>query len=307
MAERLCDLVAQIESVGQLEAVVTAMRGIAASRAQQARSALAGMTAYTEVVSGAIGQALNLVPADRPPPASSCPQRRGLILFCAEQGFAGAFSERVLDAVTGDLEGAAVFLVGTRGAAVAEERGIRPALIAPMATHVDAIPSFANRLADALYERVAGGTVADVDVVFSRPRSGHGIEIDRHSLLPIDLSRFARIQNQPPLITLVPWVLLERLASEYVYAQLLEAAMHAFAAENEARMMAMAVAKDNIASKLAGLSRREHQLRQEEITTEIVELAAGAEASAASRLSRPQRSATGKHRGTHRRRCNIRA
>jgi F-type H+-transporting ATPase subunit gamma len=54
--------------------------------------------------------------------------------------------------------------------------------------------------------------------------------------------------------------------------------MHAFAAENEARMLAMAAAKDNIASKLAGLSQREHQLRQEEITTEIVELAIGAEA-----------------------------
>jgi len=277
MAERLSDLVAQIQNVRQLDAVVTAMRGIAASRAQQARSALAGIKAYTEVISGAIGQALSLMPADGPPPASS--RGRGLILFCAEQGFAGAFSERVLDAVMGDLDGAAVFLVGTRGAAVAEERGIRPAWTAPMATDVGAIPSFANRLADALYERVAGGTVAHVDVVFAHPRSGLGIEIDRHSLLPIDLSRFARpVQNQPPLTTLVPWVLLERLASEYVYAQLLEAVVHAFAAENEARMMAMAAAKDNIESKLAGLSQREHQLRQEEVTTEIVELAAGAEA-----------------------------
>jgi F-type H+-transporting ATPase subunit gamma len=279
MAERLSDLVAQIASVGQLEAVVTAMRGIAASRAQQARSALAGVEAYAEVVSGAIGQALSLMPADGPPPASPRRQSRGLILFCAEQGFAGAFSERVFDAVAGDLKGASVFLVGTRGAAVAEERDIRPAWTAPMATQVGAIQSFANRLADALYERVAGGTVANVEVVFSRLRSGHGIEIDRHSLLPVDLGRFARpVQNQPPLIALAPWVLLERLASEYVYAQLLEAAMHAFAAENEARMMAMAAAKDNIASKLAGLSQREHQLRQEEITTEIVELAAGSEA-----------------------------
>jgi F-type H+-transporting ATPase subunit gamma len=178
-----------------------------------------------------------------------------------------------------DLEGATSFLVGTRGAAVANERGIRPAWTAPMATYVGAIPSFVNRLADALYERIADGTVARVDVVFSHSRRGASIEIDRHSLLPIDLSRFVRpIQNHPPLTTLAPWALLERLASEYIYAQLCEAATHAFAAENEARMMAMASAKTNIESKLAGLSQREHQLRQEEITTEIVELAAGAEA-----------------------------
>jgi F-type H+-transporting ATPase subunit gamma len=80
------------------------------------------------------------------------------------------------------------------------------------------------------------------------------------------------------LITLAASVLLERLASEYVYARLCEAAVHAFAAENEARMMAMAAAKTSIESRLAGLSQREHQLRQEEITTEIIELAAGAEA-----------------------------
>jgi F-type H+-transporting ATPase subunit gamma len=41
--------------------------------------------------------------------------------------------------------------------------------------------------------------------------------------------------------------------------------------------MAMTAAKTNIGSKLAWLSQREHQLRQEDITTEIVELAAGAE------------------------------
>jgi hypothetical protein len=41
-----------------------------------------------------------------------------------------------------------------------------------------------------------------------------------------------------------PWILLERLASEYVDAQLCEAATRAFAAENEARMMAMAAARN---------------------------------------------------------------
>jgi hypothetical protein len=47
-------------------------------------------------------------------------------------------------------------------------------------------------------------------------------------------------------------------------------------------MMAMASAKTNIETKLGTLLRRERQLRQEEITTEIVELAAGAEASRSS-------------------------
>jgi F-type H+-transporting ATPase subunit gamma len=279
MAERLADIVAQIQNVRQLEAVVTAMRGIAASRAQKSRSLLAGIEAYTDVISNAIGRALSLLPSDI---ATASPRRRakpGVILFCAEQGFAGAFSERVLDAAAGDIDDATSLIVGTRGAAIANERGMKPVWSAPMAAHLDAIPGFANRLADALYGYVAGGVVAEVDIVFPRSVSGSGIQIDRHSLLPIDFRRFVQpIEQQAPLITLAHQSLLERLAAEYLYAQLCQAAMHAFEAENEARMLAMASAKTNIATKLVGLSLRERHVRQEEITTEIIELATGAEA-----------------------------
>jgi F-type H+-transporting ATPase subunit gamma len=279
MAERLADVVTQIHNVRQLEAVVTAMRGIAASRAQQSRSLLAGIEAYTDVISRTIGRALSLLPPDFATTSLRRRAKRGLILFCAEQGFAGAFSERVLDAAVNDIGDATSLIVGTRGVGIAHERGIKPVWSAPMAAHVDAIPGFANRLSDALYGYVASGAVAEVDIVFPRWVSGSGIQIDRHSLLPIDFQRFAQpVVQQAPLTTLAPQPLLDRLAAEYLFAQLCEAAMHAFEAENEARMMAMASAKTNIEMKLVGLSQRERQLRQEEITTEIIELATGAEA-----------------------------
>ena len=49
------------------------------------------------------------------------------------------------------------------------------------------------------------------------------------------------------------------------------------------RMMAMMAARNNTETKLAALSGRERQVRQEEITTEIVELACGADASRTAR------------------------
>ncbi len=287
MAERLADIVTQMQNVRQLEAVVTAMRGIAASRAQKARSLLAGVEAYSEVVSRAIGQALSLLPFDAPAPPLRGQPKPALILFCAEQGFAGAFSERVLEAAAAHRRQATVFVVGTRGAMVARERGIEPAWSEPMAGHADAIPSFANRLADDLYGHFASGTVTEVDILYTRSARTGGTAVERHSLLPIDFARFGRPPRQEaPLIALSPDVLLERLAEEYVYAQLCEAALHAFAAENEARMIAMLAARNNIDKKLGGLSNRERQLRQQEITTEVVELAAGAEAARGGRLTR---------------------
>ena len=278
MAERLSDIVTQIQNVRQLNAVVTAMRGIAASRAQKGRSLLAGIEAYTAIISRAIGEALPLLPADRVAAPEREGAKRGLIFFCAEQGFAGAFSERVFEAAEADIDGAVTFVVGTRGAAVASERGIAPDWSDAMTTRIDGIANFANRLANALYGYLAKRAIARVDLLFSRSISG-SIRIDRHSLLPIDFTRFAQQEGkQPPVVELAPGVLLERLAAEYVYGQLCEAAMHAFVAENDARMTAMVAAKNNTEAKLATLQQREQQLRQEKITTEIVELAAGAEA-----------------------------
>lgn len=280
MAERLADIVAQIQNVGQLEAVVTAMRGIAASRAQKGRSLLAGIEAYADVISRAIGQALSLAPLDASAASSRRRPKSGLILFCAEQGFAGGFSERVFDAAEGDLDSAVNMIAGARGAVIAAERGIALAWSAPMAANIEAIPGFANRLADVLYSYVISGAVEKVDILYSRSVVGASIHVERVSLLPIDFGRFTQASgDHAPLTSLAPALLLEGLAAEYVYAQLCKAAMHAFAAENEARMTVMAAAKTNIGTKLTALSQRERQLRQEEITAEIVELAAGAEAS----------------------------
>jgi F-type H+-transporting ATPase subunit gamma len=278
MAEQLSDIVVQIRNVKQLKAIVTAMRGIAASRVQRGRSLLAGTEAYSEVISRAIGHALDLQPANVATTAAPGRDKRSLILFCAEQGFAGPFSERVLEAVGGDLAGATSMIVGTRGATVISERGIKPAWWAPMTTRVEGIPALANRVAEALYSYVARGAIATADIIYARPISGTN-RIDRHSLLPIDFSRFARPSaRQAPLIDLKPRDLLDRLAAEYVYAQLCEAAIHAYVAENEAKMVAMMAAKNNTETTLTSLFQREQLLRQEEITTEIVELAAGAEA-----------------------------
>ncbi len=276
MAERLAEVSTQIQNVRQLEAVVTAMRGIAASRAQRGRALLAGIDAYSTVASRAIGQALTLLPADYRLGHRS--RRAGLILFCAEQGFAGAFSERVLDHAAA-LPNQTSFVIGTRGQMAARERGLNPAWTAPMATHVDAIPALANDIADALYERIADGAPATIQMIVPRSSSAGEIRIERQSLLPLDLSSFSGpVGQMPPLTTLAPEVLLARLTAEYVYARLCEAAMHAYAAENQARMMTMTAARSNIESRLAALAQREQQLRQEEITSEIVELAAGAEA-----------------------------
>ena len=66
MTERLADIGARIDGIRQLGAVVNAMRGIAAARAQQARSQLIAVDSYAATIAVAIGRAPRVGPLRSP-------------------------------------------------------------------------------------------------------------------------------------------------------------------------------------------------------------------------------------------------
>ncbi|EQD69887.1 h+transporting two sector atpase gamma subunit [mine drainage metagenome] len=281
MTERLAEIEARIQGTQQLGAVVNAMRGMAAARAQQARSQLAAVESYAADIAGAIGSALELVPASDAglPPARA---DRALVLFCAEQGFAGAFSERVLDAADAQLPGAELLLIGSHGLTATTERGLHPGWTGAMPAHTQGVPKLADRIVEVLYARMTTGAIEWLDVVFSRWQPAQPIQVESRRLLPPDLSIFPRHpQAAAPLVNLAPALLLQELVAAYLHAQLCDAALHAFAAENQARMETMAAAHQQIGSQLADLQAVQRQVRQEAITEEIIELAAGETASRA--------------------------
>jgi F-type H+-transporting ATPase subunit gamma len=281
MTERLADMSARIGGIRQLGAVVNAMRGMAAARAQQARTQLTAVDSYAATIAAAIGQAITLAPSVRQAGARTS-MRPALVLFCAEQGFAGAFSERVLDAAGADLATSELFLIGTRGITVAAERNIAAGWQSAMPSHSPGVPRLADHIAAGLYARIATGEVDRLDALFSRWQTGHGMLIERRRLFPLDITSFPRPANpDAPLLNLPSEELLSGLTADYVYAQLCNAALHAFAAENEARMEAMAAACHQIERQLSTLQAAERLVRQEEITAEIIELAAGETASQA--------------------------
>ena len=287
MTGRLGEVDERIGSVRQLKAVITAMRGIAAARAQEAKAHLAGIRAYAETVGGAIGDALALMPdIDGRLSGNGVPGRRLVIALSSEQGFVGTFNERVLDAAARHLQGAGeaaseLFLVGDRGLMAAAERAMTIAWSAPMAAHVEEAQGLANRLADAVLKRLSAGVTAVTAVHAVPSDGGGGVALVDRSLVPLDFDRFpVRGRAVPPLVTQDPKALIAQLADEYLFAELCEAIMLSFAAENEARMRAMIAARHNVDERLEDLTGLYRRLRQDEITDEIIELASGAAAGA---------------------------
>jgi len=276
MTERLADVSARIEGIRQLGAVVNAMKGIAAARARTARAQIGAVDSYAATVAAAMSSLLGPSGAlSRPGGGDGESGRKGLLVFCAEQGFAGAFSERVLDVIGEDPATASLFLIGARGLSIAASRGLEPVWSAPMPSHTPGIPKLADRIVRAIYGALDAGRFDRLDVIHAGWTSGRP-QVVRKSLLPIDLSDLPPPPAVPPLTQLPGDALIASLGGDYVHALVCKAALHAFAAENEARMEAMSSAGSQIARELEVFEATLRRVRQEAITAEIIELGTGA-------------------------------
>jgi F-type H+-transporting ATPase subunit gamma len=277
MTERLADVSARIEGIRQLGAVVNAMKGIAAARARTARTQVDAVDSYAATISAAIASVAEPDDGIEPgtPRRDVGEGRTGLLVFLAEQGFAGAFSERVLDSIAGDVVGASLFIIGTRGLSIARARGAVPVWTAGMPSHTPGIPKLADGITTAIYAAVGDGRIDSLDVIHAGWTSGRP-QVERLALFPIDLSAFPAGTRERPLTQLSAATLLADLSADYLHALICRAALHAFAAENEARMEAMSAASAQIARELEVFQATLRQVRQEAITAEIIELGTGA-------------------------------
>ncbi|GED43350.1 F0F1 ATP synthase subunit gamma [Cobetia marina] len=322
MTERLSDISARIEGAQQLGAVVNAIKGIAAARARTAKAQVAAVDRYSELISSALAYAMppedTVAPsrssrrADTLPRGVSSAQHvaieqsapgTALVLFLAEQGFAGAFSERVLDSVTPQITRgmtAPLMIIGTRGLVVASTREVTPEWSAAMPSHSLGIPTLADDITHAIEAAREQQPFTHLDIVYTRwlkgrpqlvrqpllPLSRNGVMADAHKVSPVathtgEASTYRRAspyRRATPLMPLPREQLVTRLGQEHQHARLCQAALHAFAAENEARMEAMTSAATQIERELEDFKATLRQVRQESITAEIIELGTGAAA-----------------------------
>ena len=281
MNDRARDVETRIRAVAQIDAVIGAMRGIAAARMRDAQRRLDGVRDCAATVGAAIGAALALAGNGNgggaaPPPRGAPAAVRIVVALGTQQGFVGPFNERVIArAAAGTVGGGTLLVVGERGAAAAEAQGVEVAWRAPMIAHADAAGALAAAVADALFTRLGDARAVRLSVVHALPGTSASPPIVERVLLPFEFGRFAAAPRAAaPLVTLAPRQLLIRLADEYLYMELCEALLLSFAAENDARMRAMAAAHQHVRDRLGELTGRFRRLRQEEITAEINELVA---------------------------------
>src|SRR5271155_2658106 len=150
---RAQEITAQIGSLIELREIIAAIRAMAAVQMQQGQRSLDAVRSYTEILRDALAEAAALVTQDGEDLTTRVVPRPGLVVFCAEHGFCGAFNEPLIRAAADSSRtepNLLLIFVGTRGAQRASEHGLRPHLTLPMATHSGGVSAVARRVASEL-------------------------------------------------------------------------------------------------------------------------------------------------------------
>jgi F-type H+-transporting ATPase subunit gamma len=276
------EIATRIASLKELREIVAAIRAMAASQMQQALRSLEAIRGYSEQIRGALSEAATLLPSVATIEADTRANRSGLVVFCAEHGLCGGFNEHPLRAAEAATAGDGAFMlivVGTRGAQISRERGITPELVLPMATHCAGVTAAARRVAAELYRMFSERRIAGVEVVFAQHAGAQLPRIERRRLLPLEAPVMQKASTQiPPIINLEPRRLFDDIVGEYFFATLENAAMQSFFSENSTRFRTMEAAHQNIQNKSGDLTKLMRRLRQESVTTEILDLIGGSTA-----------------------------
>jgi F-type H+-transporting ATPase subunit gamma len=268
MSERRHEVQARLGTMNELEEVLGAMRGMAAARIQQGERAQQAAREYAARIGDALA---SLAPPGAALRAAGPP--RLTVALCTDRGFVGALNDRVLEAARATRAGTLV-VVGGRGQALAQERGVAFTGGGSMAGHLGGLGDVADRVA-ALLARQASDSDGELtaDIVHPRRSTTGGISVERRRLLPIEVT--ATSPAFAPLTMLPRALLLADVGGEYVHARLYEMVAESFAAASAASLEVLQAAHAHLDDMLAELRQAENVLRQEEITAEVLEVITG--------------------------------
>jgi F-type H+-transporting ATPase subunit gamma len=302
----LKEVKSRIASVKNIEKITRAMEMVAAARLRKAEQRIEALRPYASAIRRMTRQASeatdnlpNLPILTERDPISAI----GVLLVTGDRGLAGAFNSQIVRpgvraGTEYENEGHTVvyYASGRRGASSLTFRGKEPA---GTYTGFTDRPSYADarEIASDLMSAYVDGDVDRVEIFYNHYISPLTQTVTRETLLPLQQASIfeegedgeeaeegeeqeaeetghrAQVEYEPE-----PEDILQRLVPEYVQISIYRALLESTASEHGARMTAMRNASENAGDIIKDLTLQMNRERQAEITQEIMEVVAGAEA-----------------------------
>ena len=293
------DVANRISSVKNIQKITRAMEMVSAARLRRAEQRIQSLRPYAGAIRRMTRQAAEAAGGEvgkQPVLAQhESEDTVAILLVTADRGLAGAFNSQVLRAglrAAQELEGEGKTVVfsasGRRGVSSLTFRGRE---VTEGYTGFTERPVYANarEIAEDLIAAYVDGKVDRVEVFYNGYVSPLTQELRRETLLPLQQATIlesdedeeqdegtghhALVEYEPE-----PEDILRRLVPDYVEISIYRALLESAASELGARMTAMRNASENAGEVIEDLTLEMNRARQAEITQEIMEVVAGAEA-----------------------------
>jgi F-type H+-transporting ATPase subunit gamma len=297
------DVKNRIASVKNIHKITRAMEMVAAARLRRAEQRIRALRPYADAIRRLTRQAAQA--AEYMPRVPILAQRdevrhAGVLLVTGDRGLAGAFNSNVLRAgmqAQAEFRQAGVevswYAVGRRGVSSLSFRKLEAT---GEYVGITDRPSYANArdIAQDLISAYVDEKLDRVDIIYNSYISPLSQRLTREELLPVSeanvISEDGRGEEGERdevaeaharalwIYEPDPEEILRRLLPDFVEITVFRALLESTASEHGARMTAMRSASENADQMIDDLTLEANRVRQAEITQEIMEVVAGAEA-----------------------------
>jgi len=285
----------RIRSVQSTKKITRAMELIASSRIVKAQTRVEASRPYAEQLTKAMEDvASRSTSIDHPLlEHREHATKIGVLVITSDRGLAGAYNANVLKIAEQHLreiraggKEPALYVVGKKGVGYFRFRGVP---IRDSWQGFSEVPPYekAEVVGRQLIKDFADETIDELYCAYTDFRSAFTLRATSKRFLPIapeEVTGTAR-DTVPAeyLFEPEPAEILEHLLPQYVITKVYAAMLESAASENASRRRAMKAATDNADDLIKVLTRQANRARQDEITTEILEIVGGAEALASAK------------------------
>jgi F-type H+-transporting ATPase subunit gamma len=283
----------RIKSVQSTKKITRAMELIAASRIVKAQARVLAAQPYADGITEVVRSLQAAGAGSNNPLLVPRPETRrvGEVVIAADRGLCGAYNSSVIRAAEADIRAqtaqgrdTAIVTVGRKPEGYFRFRDY------PLSATFGGFtqnPSYedAREVAAAVIAPFQTGELDLVQLTYTRFISAGRQEVVIEPLLPLPLEEVSAPTSSEAHgpggsyeFEPAPEAILDALLPRYAEARIYSAMLNAAASEHAARQRAMKAATDNADELIRALSRVMNRARQEQITTEIMEIVGGAEA-----------------------------
>jgi F-type H+-transporting ATPase subunit gamma len=280
----------RIRSVQSTMKITRAMELIAASRIVKAQQRVIQARPYADLLTAAMedvarqtGSLVHPLLEER-----ENPERAGVLVLTSDRGLAGSYNANVLKRLEGVLgrvrsAGMEPVIYGSGKKAIGYFR-FRGVPTEASWSGFSEVPRYevAAEIGARLIDDFREHRIDELHTVYTDFRSAFTFRATDKRFLPIAPEEVGGRGDGMPhpeyIFEPEPAAILDELLPQYLMTKVFFALLESAASENAARQRAMAAATDNADGLIKVLTRQANRARQDEITSEIMEIVGGAEA-----------------------------